>query len=159
VILDSLVQGYTGAMGLAFVQAVGMGLSKQEGPQTAVKRLSDMPVVGGAFQPNDAGAIITRVYDRMNEFKKVQTSVDDLMNRGYRAEAMDLLNKRGNEYAAAELADYYTTTMRELTQYENAIKASNVSPEQKRQQLDDIRKIKTRFATTVEQATDKTIPR
>jgi hypothetical protein len=159
VILDSLVQGYTGAMGLAFVQAVGMGLSKQEGPQTAVKRLSDLPVVGGAFQPNDAGAIITRVYDRMNEFKKVQTSVDDLMNRGYRAEAMDLLNKRGNEYAAAELADYYTTTMRELTQYENAIKASNVPPEQKRQQLDDIRKIKTRFATTVEQATDKTIPR
>ena len=159
VILDSLVQGYTGAMGLAFVQAVGLGLTKQEGPQAAVKRLSDMPVVGSAFQPNDAGAIITRVYDRMNEFKKVETTVDDLMNRGYRAEAMDLLNKRGNEYAMAEISDYYTGTMRELTQYENAIKASNAAPEEKRRQLDEIRKLKTRFATTVEQATDKTIPR
>jgi hypothetical protein len=49
--------------------------------------------------------------------------------------------------------------MRELTQYENAIKASSASSEQKRQQLDEIRKIKTQFATTVEQATDKTIPR
>jgi hypothetical protein len=85
--------------------------------------------------------------------------VDDLFNRGYKAEAMDLLNKRGNEYAAAEISDYYVTTMRELTQYENAIKASNIAPEQKRKQLDDIRKIKSRFATTVEQATDKTIPR
>jgi len=159
IILDSLVQGYTGAMGLAFVQAVGLGLTKSEGPEAAVKRLSNMPVVGSAFQPNDAGAIINRVYDRMNEFKKVENSVESLMNRGYKAEAMELLNTRGNEYAAAEIADYYTTTMRELTQYENAIKASNASAEQKRQQLDEIRKIKTRFATTVEQATDKTIPR
>jgi len=159
VILDSLVQGYTGAMGLAFVQAVGLGLTKSEGPEAAVKRLSNMPVVGSAFQPNDAGAIISRVYDRMNEFKKVENSVESLMNRGYKAEAMELLNKRGNEYAAAEIADYYTTTMRELTQYENAIKASSASPEQKRQQLDELRKLKTRFATTVEQATDKTIPR
>jgi len=159
IILDSLVQGYTGAMGLAFVQAVGLGLTKSEGPEAAVKRLSNMPVVGSAFQPNDAGAIISRVYDRMNEFKKVENSVESLMNRGYKAEAMELLNTRGNEYAAAEIADYYTTTMRELTQYENAIKASNASPEQKSQQLDEIRKLKTRFATTVEQATDKTIPR
>ena len=159
IILDSLVQGYTGAMGLAFVQAVGLGLTKSEGPEAAVKRLSNMPVVGSAFQPNDAGAIINRVYDRMNEFKKVENSVESLMNRGYKAEAMELLNTRGNEYAAAEIADYYTTTMRELTQYENAIKASSASAEQKRQQLDEIRKIKTRFATTVEQATDKTIPR
>lgn len=158
IILDSLVQGYTGAMGLAFVQAVGMGLTKQEGPQAAVKRLSDMPVVGSAFQPNDAGAISNRVYERMNEFKKVERSVENLVNRGYKAEALELLNKRGNEYAMAEVADYYTATMRELTQYENAIKASDATPEEKRRQLDELRKIKTRFSTTVEQATDRTTP-
>jgi len=158
IILDSLVQGYTGAMGLAFVQAVGMGLTKQEGPQAAVKRLSDMPVVGSAFQPNDAGAISNRVYERMNEFKKVERSVENLVNRGYKAEALELLNKRGNEYAMAEVADYYTSTMRELTQYENAIKASDATPEEKRRQLDELRKIKTRFSTTVEQATDRTTP-
>jgi len=152
------VQGYTGAMGLAFVQAVGMGLTKQEGPQAAVKRLSDMPVVGSAFQPNDAGAISNRVYERMNEFKKVERSVENLVNRGYKAEALELLNKRGNEYAMAEVADYYTSTMRELTQYENAIKASDATPEEKRRQLDELRKIKTRFSTTVEQATDRTTP-
>jgi hypothetical protein len=158
IILDSLVQGYTGAMGLAFVQAVGVGLTKQEGPQTAVKRLSDLPVVGSAFQPNDAGAISNRVYERMNEFKKVKSSVDNLLNRGYKAEALELLNKRGTEYAMAEVADYYTSTMRELTQYEKAIKASSATPEEKRRQLEELRKLKTRFSATVEQATDKTIP-
>lgn len=158
IILDSLVQGYTGAMGLAFVQAVGLGLTKSEGPEAAVKRLSDMPLVGTAFQPNDAGAIINRVYERMNTFKKVENSFESLINRGYKADAMELLNTRGNEYAAAEIADYYITTMRELTQYENAIRSSDAPREQKRQQLDELRKLKTRFATTVEQATDKTIP-
>jgi hypothetical protein len=158
IILDSLVQGYTGAMGLAFVQAVGVGLTKQEGPQTAVKRLSDLPVVGSAFQPNDAGAISNRVYERMNEFKKVKSSVDNLLNRGNKAEALELLNKRGTEYAMAEVANYYTSTMRELTQYEKAIKASSATPEEKRRQLEELRKLKTRFSATVEQATDKTIP-
>jgi hypothetical protein len=158
IILDQLVQGYTGAMGLAFVQAVGTGITKREGPEAAVKRLSDMPVVGSAFQPNDAGAIITRVYDRMLEFKKVEKSVDDLFNRGYKAEAMELLNSRGNEYAMSEVANYYTSTIRDLTAYENAIRASNMSPEEKRAQLTKIRQMKTQFAASVEKATDKTIP-
>lgn len=158
IILDQLVQGYTGAMGLAFVQAVGMGVTKREGPEAAVKRLSDMPVVGSAFQPNDAGAIITRVYDRMAEFKKVEKSVDDLFNRGYKAEAMDLLNKRGTEYAMSEVADYYTSTIRDLTAYENAIRASNMSPEEKRAQLTKIRQMKIQFAASMEKATDKTVP-
>ena len=159
IILDQLVQGYTGAMGLAFVQAVGTGVTKREGPEAAVKRLSDMPVIGSAFQPNDAGAIISRVYDRMLEFKKVEKSVDDLFERGYKAEAMELLNTRGNEYAMSEVADYYTSTIRDLTAYENAIRASNMSPEEKRAQLTKLRQMKTQFATAVEQATDKTIPR
>ena len=81
------------------------------------------------------------------------------MPEGYKAEALELLNKRGTDYAMAEVADYYTSTMRELTQYENAIKASNATPEEKRRQLDELRKLKTRFSATVEQATDKTIPR
>jgi hypothetical protein len=159
IILDQLVQGYTGAMGLAFVQAVGTGITKREGPEAAVKRLSDMPVIGSAFQPNDAGAIISRVYDRMLEFKKVEKSVDDLFERGHKAEAMDLLNTRGNEYAMAEVADYYTSTIRELTSYENAIRASNMSPEEKRAQLTKLRQMKTQFAASIEKSTDKTIPR
>ena len=95
----------------------------------------------------------------MTEFKQVEKSVDDLMSRGYKADAIELLNKRGTEYAMAEVADYYTSTMRELTQYENAIRASNISSEEKRAQLTKIRQMKTQFAASVEKATDRTIPR
>ena len=80
------------------------------------------------------------------------------MKRGERAEAMKLLAERGNEYAAAEMADYYTTQMRELTSYETAIRASGMSAMEKREALDRVRKLKIALATTVRNVSDRTIP-
>ena len=157
--IDEFIKGYTGGMGLAFVQAISMGVPKGDTPEAATKRLSELPVVGGAFQPNDAGNIANRVYDRMKDVEKVQNSFNAALERGDRSGALELLSKRGNELALAETANYYTTTMAEITQYERAIRASNLSPDEKRAQLDKLRQTKTRFANMVEQATDRTIPR
>jgi hypothetical protein len=158
--LDYLVQGYTGGMGLAFLQAVSMGLPTkgQGGPEQAYKRLSEMPVVGGAFQPNDAGGIITATYERMLEIQKLDSTVDSLINRGMVADAKELLAKRGNEYMMSEMAGEYISTIRELTQYENAIRASNLSPEEKRAKLDEIRQMKIRYSAMMRQAENKTTP-
>ena len=158
IILEQLVQGYTGSLGLAFLQAVSMPFNKSESPEKAFKRLSEMPVIGTAFQPNDAGGIINMAYDRMNEFSKVKATVDDLLERGEKAKAMEIINTKADQYAAGEIAYDFTSTMGELTQYERAIRASNLTPEQKRQQLDEVRKIKIRYAETMRAAVDKTIP-
>ena len=48
--------------------------------------------------------------------------------------------------------------MAEMSQYERAIRASNLDGEQKRQRLDEIRKIKIKYAETMRGAVDKTIP-
>lgn len=158
IVLEQLVQGYTGSMGLAFLQAVSMPFGKSDSPEKAFKRLSEMPVIGTAFQPNDAGGIINMAYDRMKEFSEVKSTVDDLLERGEKAKAMELINTKANQYAAGEIAHEFTSTMGELTQYERAIRASNLTPEQKRQQLDEIRKVKIRYAETMRVAVDKTIP-
>jgi len=155
IVLEQLVQGYTGTMGLAFLQAVSMGMPSKESPERAYKRLSEMPVVGGAFQPNDAGAIINRVYDRMGEYKKVENSVKDLINRGERARALELVNERGNEFVAAQVADNFTQTMGKLTTLENAVRASDMTPVQKREKLDELRQAKISYAKMVEQASDR----
>jgi hypothetical protein len=94
----------------------------------------------------------------MLEVQKVQNTVDDMLLKGQRSEAMALLQKRGNEYMASEMADYYTSTVRELTQYETAIRASNLSSIEKRQQLDNIRQAKIRFASGMRDVADRTIP-
>ena len=158
IVLEQLVQGYTGSLGLAFLQAVSLPFGKSESPEKAFKRLSEMPLVGGAFQPNDAGGIINRAYDRMQEFSKVKATVDDLLERGEKAKALELINTKANEYVAGELSYEFTTTMAEMSQYERAIRASTLDGEQKRQRLDEIRKIKIRYAETMRGAVDKTIP-
>jgi len=158
IVLEQLVQGYTGTMGLAFLQAVSMPFNKSESPEKAFKRLSEMPVFGGAFQPNDAGGIINSAYERMQEFSKVKASVDDLLERGEKAKALELINTKAKQYEAGEIAHDFTTTMAEMSQYERAIRASNLDAEKKRERLDDIRRIKIKYAETMRGAVDKIIP-
>ena len=72
IMIEQLVKGYTGTLGLAFLHALSVGVPDGETPEGAVKRLSEYPIVGGAFQPNDAGGIVNSVYERVNEALKVQ---------------------------------------------------------------------------------------
>ena len=155
--IEALVSGYTGTMGLAFLQAISLGVPSKETPEQAVKRLSEYPIVGGAFQPNDAGGIINSVYERMNETLQVKSTVDKLLEEGKVQEANALLTKRGADYMQAELANTFKANMNMLTQAERAIAASKMTPEAKREQLDQIRKMKIALANTTREISDKTI--
>jgi hypothetical protein len=155
--IEALVSGYTGTMGLAFLQAISLGVPAKETPERAVMRLSEYPIVGGVFQPNDAGGIINSVYERMNEVSQVKSTVDKLLGEGKVQEAEALINKRGTEYMQSELANTFKTNMNMLTQAERAIAASRMSPEEKRKQLDDIRKMKIGLANATREISDKTI--
>jgi hypothetical protein len=156
IIFEQLVSGYTGTMGLAFLHAVSLGVPKSESPENAVKRLSEYPLVGGAFQPNDAGGIINSVYERFNEDIKVRNSVKRMITEGRTAEAKDLLQRRGNEYLEAEMADKFKANMDKLTAASRAVQASTMSAEEKRKQLDAIKKIQIGLSTFYREASDKT---
>ena len=155
--IEALVNGYTGTMGLAFLQAISLGVPSKETPEQAVKRLSEYPIVGGVFQPNDAGGIINSVYERMNEVSQVKSTVDKLLQEGKVQEAEALITKRGTDYMQSELANTFKTNMNMLTQAERAVAASKMSPEEKRKQLDEIRKMKIGLANATREISDKTI--
>ena len=157
IVFEQLVSGYTGTMGLAFLHAVSIGVPPNENPEQAVKRLSEYPIVGGAFQPNDAGGIVNAVYERMNEDLKVKHTFDKLVAEGRTADAKALLQRRGNEYMESELANEFKSNMNMLTQAQRAIEASNMSGEEKRKQLDKIRKIRIGLANMTREMSDKTI--
>ena len=155
--IEALVSGYTGTMGLAFLQAISLGVPSKETPERAVRRLSEYPIVGGAFQPNDAGGIINSVYERMNESLQVKNTVTKLMEEGKVQEAQALMTKRGSEYMQSELANTFKTNMNMLAQAERAVAASDMKPDAKRKQLDEIRKMKIALANTTREISDKTI--
>jgi hypothetical protein len=155
--IEALVSGYTGTMGLAFMQAISIGVPAKETPERAVRRLSEYPIVGGAFQPNDAGGIINSVYERMNDVLQVKNTVDNMLKEGRVQEAEALITKRGTDYMQAELANTFKANMNMLTQAERAIAASSMTAEAKREQLDQIRKMKIALANTTREISDKTI--
>ena len=153
--IEALVSGYTGTMGLALMQVLSMGVPTGESPEKTTKRLSDMPVFGSSFQPNDAGGIINAVYERMDDIKKVKTTVDRMLSEGRVAEAKELAIKRAEEFAQSGVADYFTSHMQQITKFENAIRASNLTGDEKRAKLDETRQMKIRLAEMVRKATDE----
>ena len=118
--------------------------------------MSEYPIVGGAFQPNDAGGIINSVYERFNEDIKVRNSVKRMLTEGRTAEAKDLLQRRGNEYLEAEMADQFKANMDKLTKASRAVQASAMNATEKRKQLDEIKKLEIALAATYRGASDKT---
>jgi hypothetical protein len=139
------------------LQAISLGVPAKETPEQAVKRLSEYPIIGGAFQPNDAGGIINSVYERMNDVLQVKNTVNKLLEEGKVQEAEALITKRGTEYMQSELANTFKTNMNMLTKAERAIAASDMTGEAKRKQLDEIRKMKIAIANTTREISDKTI--
>jgi hypothetical protein len=157
IIFENLVRGYTGTVGLAFLHALSLGVPPGESPEKAVKRLSEYPIVGGAFQPNDAGGITNSVYERMNDAQKVARTYEKLVEEGRMAEAKALLQRRGNDFLQAELAKEFKSNMNQLIAAERAIQASDLSPEEKRKQVDQIRKLKIALAKEIRDVADKTV--
>lgn len=156
--IDALIQGYLSSTGLAMVNALSFAIPTPESPERAALRLSETPLVGGLFQPKDAGGILNATYDRMNEAKQVKATFDDLVQKGQQEEARRYLQENLDKYAQAGLATNFTSAMQKLSQAERAIRASSLSPDEKRARLDQIRETKIRIAANVRELASKTTP-
>jgi hypothetical protein len=146
IMIDHLVTGYTGSVGLAIAQMLGTMVPVEGATAPAEKRMSDMPVVGSLFQPTDAAGQISQFYDKAKEYGEIKQTFDKLINEGRAEEAQSFATEYATRIAMADLAEDFKRDMGELTQIERTIKASDMSPKEKREQLDNIRQAKIQFA-------------
>jgi hypothetical protein len=153
--LEYLIRGYTGGMGMALVQAVSAPFGST-GPEAATKRPSDVPVVGTLFQPADASGIIDFVYERMNKARQVQETYEALVKKGRPEAAQAYLDRNLDSFALASLAGSFKQQMGEITQYEQSVRASSLTADQKREALDRARQAKINLAKAVRAASDRT---
>ena len=130
--IENLIRGYTGSLGVALAQAFNLALPSAGGPEKAAKRLSETPVIGPLFQPNDAGGIVSAVYDRMTELKQVKSTFDDMVRDGRMAEARGYLQENADKLAGAAIAGNLQEQLTAVTKAMNAIRASNLTPDEKR---------------------------
>lgn len=139
--IDAFIQGYGSSTGMALVNLLSFAVPPV-GPETPTKRLSEIPIVRGLFQPNDAGGITNATYDRMNEYAEVKKTYDSLIQKGRYADANSYLQENLKEYANSGLATKYTSYMRKIAEAERAIRASALSPDEKQKRIDELRKVR-----------------
>jgi hypothetical protein len=157
ILVENLIRSYTTALPLALGQAIltGTGAVDDKGPERATLRPSESKIYGTLFQPEDAGAIIDRVYQRMNTFEAAKATYKDYIDRGYYDKAEETLNKFTTEIALAETATKFQTEMRKATKMEVAIRAADMPPNEKSELLKAIRQQKIDYARINEQVLDE----
>jgi hypothetical protein len=151
--IETLVSGYTGSMGLALMQAANLVLP---GPETAKaeKRMSEMPVIGSAFQPKDAAGIINDTFDRFKEVTEAKATYDKLIERGELQKADAFLSQNADRMALSSLAGDFRQRIGEITTAERQIRGADMSPQEKREVLDALRQSKILLASSVRAALD-----
>jgi hypothetical protein len=148
VMVDHLIGGYTGMMGLAVAKMASSIVFGEINPNAPEKTLSQEPIVGSLFQPKDAGNIVEEAYQAMTKAQEVKATYDDLLKNKHRPEeAVEFLNKHANDFVKAPLATAFTSQMKTYqTMLQAVVNSPVLTPEQKRERVEKIKEMRTRAA-------------
>jgi len=145
---EYLVRGYTGSLGiglLGFTDAVFSPSRFAE--RIEMGKPKDFPLLGRLIQPNDGVALIDKAYDTVEDARIAQRTYNAMLNEGRNEEARVYLKKVMDDIQMSSAAGTFTQIMGEISLRERQIKASTtLSPEEKRQKLDELRQKKIDFA-------------
>lgn len=148
IMLDHVLQGYTGSMGTAVMSiASSLVFDKQQPEGTAAKHGSQMPIISSVFQPEDAGNIVNQAYGRMQEIKEVKNQYNNLKESGRVQEANAYAEKMSTELAMAGNASQFDAGMKQYARQMQAIKNMPTgTADQQMERLDALKKLRTNFA-------------
>ena len=102
---------------------------------------------------------MSAVYDRMTELQQVKSTFNDMVRDGRMAEARAYLQDNADKMAGAAIAGNLQEQMAAVTKAMNAIRASSMSPDEKREQLDKMQRLRIKLAAVGREVLGKTTPR
>lgn len=143
--LDYMIRGYTGGLGVAITSIANPVLAADEKVAPEM-RASDTPVVGGLFQPKDAQGVINYAYDLVSGIEQKQRTMKTMQERGRPEDVKAFIEENRQDLKLADTAGSFKRFMGELAKLErNVRERTDMTPQQKREKLDEIRqrRIKT----------------
>jgi hypothetical protein len=148
VMLDHLTRGYGGGLGIALASVLNPFLAPTSDVVAPEKTSSQLPLIGGFFQPNDAPGIINAAYEISNRAQQASKTFNDLVNSGQKEKATAFLNKFKNEIVMQEAAGSLVREMGELSALERLITRGEMklSASEKTAKLKEIRAAKIKLA-------------
>jgi hypothetical protein len=142
---EYFIKGYTGSLlvGLLRIPDVIVGSAAGTSPSM---RITDVPVLGGLFQPPDASGAITRAYDIMKQTQSMVSAYNKLLLENP-TEADKFLKENLSSVGYGSAAGSFRQEMGDLTNAERLIRNSTIlSPQEKREKLDALRQLKIQTA-------------
>ena len=161
IVLDHLIRGYTGPLGIALVQLANPILNTEMKANVAEPTLkaSKMPFIGGLFQPVEGRGTLDEAYDRMTEIQQTKGTYNDMVAKGNRAEAKAFAQEHAAMLSMASTSGSVQKYLGEIAKRERMIRASpTLTTEQKDAQLERLDQMKTAYARKFIALADRTTP-
>jgi hypothetical protein len=158
VMLDHLTRGYAGGLGIALASVLNPFLAPTSNVVAPEKTGSQLPLIGGFFQPNDAPGVINGAYEIATRAQQASKTFNDLANAGQKEKAMAFLNKFKNEIVMQEAAGSLVREMGELSALERLInrgELKGLSAADKANKLKEIRAAKIKLAEAFSKGYEK----
>lgn len=145
--IEHLVRGYLGVMPIAAAAAANDLFTKESAVAKPEGRLTDMPLVGSAFQKQYGGADADVVYKLAQEVMETNTSFNSLKKTGTQEDIRAFREEHKAELRAASLAGAFKQNMARLKLQEELItNRMPLTPEEKRARIDKIDKARQETA-------------
>jgi len=158
--IEHLVRGYLGVLPLAAAGAAN-GLFAREGKGEAPeKRLSELPVIGSAFQKKYGGADKDVAYEMAKEAMDAKTTLNKIMAEGRREDAVAYREENRARLAVASAAGQYRQLVGRINaDLRRTQERSDLTAAEKRVRIDNLEKAADeaakRFTQRVRQVKDQ----
>jgi hypothetical protein len=137
--IEHIVRGYLGVMPIAAMAAANELFTKESSVEKPERRLTDMPVIGSAFQKQYGGADIDVVYKLAQDAMETNTSFNALKKTGTPEDIREFREEHKAELRAAPLAGTFKQNMARLKLQEDLItNRMPLTPEEKRARIDKL---------------------
>jgi hypothetical protein len=143
--VDHLVNGYFATLGISLLRLPDFALGGAAVPQPTA-RVSDYPILGGLFQPKDAGGVLQLAFQEAKANEQAMATFKALATSDP-AKAQTFLKQYVGQVAMASMAGHLRRDVGEINAAEAAVRVSpTMSSEQKREALDKLRQIELALA-------------
>jgi hypothetical protein len=158
VMLDHMARAYGGGLTVAMASLLNPFLAPTSDVVAPEKTSSQLPLIGGFFQPNDAPGVVNAAYEISNRAQQASKTFNDLVNSGQKEKAMAVLNKFKSEIVMQESAGSFVREMGELSALERLLTRGNIpnmSAAEKAAKLKEVRAAKIKIAEMFSQVNKK----
>ena len=146
--IEHIAQAYFGALPLAVMAGTSDLFAKPSAVEKPEARITDLPIIGSAFQKRFGGADTDVVYNLAKDVLQTQASFGALKKSGTAEDIKEFAIAHRPELAVAPMARAFESNMSKLRLQQDIItNRLNLSPAEKRARIDAIDKIRADMST------------